>query len=83
MIIVIFHNKHAALKLVCKGMIAEFKLTFSYFLKNTYELQFGRELILSSSSPDFEQSILFPTLSASYTKLFWEAGFSKNAMKQE
>ena len=58
-------------------------IQFSYFLKNTYELQFGRESILSLSSPDFEQSILFPTLSASHVDLFWEVGFSKNAMKHE
>ena len=50
---------------------------------NTYELEFGRKSVLSLSSPDFEQSIMFPTLSASLIDLFSEAGFSKNAMKQK
>ena len=59
-------------------MIAEFKFIFSYFLKNTSKLQFGRESILSLSSPDFEHFVLFPTLSDSHTNLFWEIGFSQN-----
>ena len=47
----------------------EFKFIFSYFLKNTSELQFGSESILSSSSSDFEHFVLFPTLSALRTDL--------------